>query len=478
MRANDEHVAKRPFVKEYLPTVPVILRLLDVVALSGAAWLAYYLWHGNLSLDIQYRTTIILATLIAIIFFEFTEIYRPKRISTAAGQVWLMLQATTATMLVLIVIVKHWIPEFSLDSNFPLLALWWLISFLSVAGSRIVVLFALRRLRHGGSRKGRIAIVGMSDMAVSTVRRIEHSPWAGITVVGYVDDRAAPRLSRELNALRYLGTVKDLPAIVQRENLEQIWVCYPLKDAAKTQEVIDILRHETVGIRLVIDCHSFATGPGTTAFLNNVAGIPTLDISVSPLDGINHYVKELEDRILALIALILLAPLMVCIAIGVKLSSPGPVFYRQERVGWNNRKFIMLKFRSMPVNAEAKTGPVWAKPNEKRATPFGAFLRKTSLDELPQLINVLKGEMSLVGPRPERPAFVEVFKEQIPNYMKKHMVKAGITGWAQVNGWRGDTDLHTRIQYDLYYIQNWSVWFDLVIAVKTLFKGMVNKNAY
>jgi putative colanic acid biosynthesis UDP-glucose lipid carrier transferase len=169
---------------------------------------------------------------------------------------------------------------------------------------------------------------------------------------------------------------------------------------------------------------------------------------------------------------------MLLIAIGVKLSSRGPVFYRQERVGWNNRKFIMLKFRSMPVEAESKTGPVWAKPGEKRATRFGALLRKTSLDELPQLINVLKGDMSLVGPRPERPDFVEVFKEQVPNYMKKHMVKAGITGWAQVNGWRGDTDLKQRIEHDLYYIQHWSVWFDLEIALRTLVFGFVSKNAY
>jgi putative colanic acid biosynthesis UDP-glucose lipid carrier transferase len=209
-----------------------------------------------------------------------------------------------------------------------------------------------------------------------------------------------------------------------------------------------------------------------------VAGIPTLDVSVSPLHGVNRYIKEIEDRLLALIALLLISPLMLIIALGVKLSSPGPVFYKQERVGWNNRRFVILKFRSMPVDAEANSGAVWAKPGEKRATRFGSFLRKTSLDELPQLINVLRGDMSLVGPRPERPDFVEVFKDQVPNYMKKHMVKAGITGWAQVNGWRGDTDLNQRIEHDLYYIQHWSIWFDLEIALRTVFTGFVNKNAY
>jgi putative colanic acid biosynthesis UDP-glucose lipid carrier transferase len=196
------------------------------------------------------------------------------------------------------------------------------------------------------------------------------------------------------------------------------------------------------------------------------------------LHGFNRYIKEIVDRLFAFILLFLISPLLLLIAIGVKLSSPGPVFYRQERVGWNNRSFTMLKFRSMPTDAEAGTGAVWARPGEKRATRFGGFLRKTSLDELPQLLNVLKGDMSLVGPRPERPDFVEVFKDQVPNYMKKHMVKAGITGWAQVNGWRGDTDLNRRIEHDLYYIQHWSVWFDLEIALRTVLTGFINKNAY
>jgi len=169
---------------------------------------------------------------------------------------------------------------------------------------------------------------------------------------------------------------------------------------------------------------------------------------------------------------------MIAIAIGVKLSSPGPVFYRQKRISWNSKPFMMLKFRTMPVDCEVNTGAVWAKKGECRATRFGSFLRRTSLDELPQFIDVLKGNMSIVGPRPERPVFVDKFKDEIPDYMKKHMVKAGITGWAQVNGWRGDTDLNKRIEYDLYYIENWSLWFDIKIIVRTLFTGFVHKNAY
>ena len=393
------------------------------------------------------------------------------------SQVWLMLQAAGATMLLLFGIVKHWIPEFSLDSKYQIVVNWGVISIISVAGARALLMGLLRWLNANGHGQGRVVIVGLSEMAIGAAAKLNASPWSGLQIAGYVDDRATPRFYAAGDYLTRLGAVKDLPDIVHNERIEQVWVCFSLREEERTREVVEILKHETVNIRLVIDCYSFKAAP-LSGSMNTVSGIPALDISVSPLDGINWYVKEIEDRGLALLILMLLAPLMALIALGVKLSSPGPVFYRQERVGWNNRCFMMLKFRSMPVNAEAKTGPVWAKPNENRATRFGAFLRKTSLDELPQLINVLRGEMSLVGPRPERPQFVDRFKDQVPHYMKKHMVKAGITGWAQVNGWRGDTDLNKRIEHDLYYIQHWSLWFDLVIAMKTLYSGMVNKNAY
>lgn len=477
MQVSNQETARRPFMTEHLHTVPVILRILDVVALIGAGWLAYYLWYGHLSFHVQYKISVTIGTLVAILFFEIADIYRPHRTSTLIGQLWLILQAALATMVVLFGLVKHWIPEFSLDDNSRLIVHWGLLSLMTVAGMRAMVVIITRWLHRNDRGQGRVIIVGLSEMALSVSARVHGSPWAGIKVVGYVDDRIEPRFDAGNTSLQRLGAVHDLPNIVRQEGINQVWVCYPLREEDRTTDVVNILRHETVSIRRVIDCYSFKVGP-SSGVLNNVAGIPTLDISVSPLDGINRYIKAIEDRLFALILLILLGPLMGLIAIGVKLSSPGPVFYRQERVGWNNRSFMMLKFRSMPVNVEAATGAVWAKPNENRATPFGALLRKTSLDELPQLINVLNGDMSLVGPRPERPQFVEVFKDEVPNYMKKHMVKAGITGWAQVNGWRGDTDLHKRIEHDLYYIQNWSVWFDLVIAAKTVFTGMVNKNAY
>jgi exopolysaccharide biosynthesis polyprenyl glycosylphosphotransferase len=198
----------------------------------------------------------------------------------------------------------------------------------------------------------------------------------------------------------------------------------------------------------------------------------------SPHYGLNIVVKRAMDVVLSSVGLLVLSPVLAAIAVLVKITSPGPVFYRQERCGLNGEPFQMLKFRSMRVDAETQSGPVWARENDPRRTGFGAFLRKTSLDELPQLFNVLKGDMSLVGPRPERPVFIQKFRKTIPNYMARHHVKAGITGWAQVNGWRGNTSLRKRIQHDLYYITHWNPWLDVRILWLTVFKGLFDRNAY
>ena len=225
------------------------------------------------------------------------------------------------------------------------------------------------------------------------------------------------------------------------------------------------LRMHSVQVRFVPDIFNFTLLHHS---VTEVAGLPVINLTDSPLEGVNQVLKNVEDFVLSSLFLLFVLPLLVLIAMGVKLSSPGPVFYRQERVTWNGERFQMLKFRSMPVDAESQSGPVWAARDEPRTTRFGAFLRRMSLDELPQFINVLKGEMSIVGPRPERPGFVSQFRKEIPGYMQKHLVKAGITGWAQVNDFRGDTDLQERIRYDLYYIENWSLWFDLRIIALTI----------
>jgi len=460
--------------RQYGHTVILLLRIIDIAMLFGASWAAYYAWHDSFIIDEDHRIVIALGILGAVIFFEIGQVYRPWRNDAMRGEIPRIVRAWVSALLSVVFIVALVRLHFWFGSSYRWIATWGVLGLLSVLTARALLSRLLGWLRGRGWSQGRIVMVGLNQMAMAVSGQLNQSSWAGLQVVGYVDDPSATHFEAGDLYPPHLGRLEDLAAIVSREAIDEVWVAFP--GEALAERVQHELRHLPVSIRLVIDCFAFKQSKFLS--LNTVAGIPTLDVSVSPLHGVNRHIKEIEDRLLAFMLLVLASPVMLLIAAGVKLSSRGPVFYRQERVGWNNRRFTMLKFRSMPVDAESKTGPVWARPGENRATPFGRFLRKTSLDELPQLLNVLKGDMSLVGPRPERPDFVEVFKEQVPNYMKKHMVKAGITGWAQVNGWRGDTDLNRRIEHDLYYIQHWSVWFDLEIALRTLLVGFVNKNAY
>ncbi|WP_019867117.1 undecaprenyl-phosphate glucose phosphotransferase [Methylovulum miyakonense] len=461
-------------IKQYGHTVILLLRFIDIAMLVGAAWVSHYFWLRQWDIDQDYRIVISLGVLAAIIFFEIGQVYRPWQNDAMRGEIARIVRAWASAIVSVIAIVALVRLHFWFGSSYRWIATWWGLGLVSVLAARSVLASLLQWLRARGWSQGRIIMVGLNQMAIMSTRQLRRSSWAGLQVVGYVDDHCEGTVTDGDLSLPYLGKLGDLADIVMKEAIDEVWIAFPPEALAERAQ--HELRHLPVSIRLVIDCFTFKQSKFLS--LNTVAGIPTLDVSVSPLHGVNRYIKEIEDRFLAFFLLVLISPLLMAIAIGVKLSSPGPVFYRQVRVGWNNRKFTMLKFRSMPTDAEAKTGAVWAKPGENRATPFGAFLRKTSLDELPQLINVLLGDMSLVGPRPERPDFVEVFKEQVPNYMKKHMVKAGITGWAQVNGWRGDTDLNQRIEHDLYYIQHWSLWFDLEIAFRTVLTGFINKNAY
>jgi putative colanic acid biosysnthesis UDP-glucose lipid carrier transferase len=315
--------------------------------------------------------------------------------------------------------------------------------------------------------------VGARGLGREVAAHIMAAPWTGLEILGFFCDSSETHGS-EIVGRPVIGRLEDLPGYLERHPVDQVWLAMPLKEEDQMLRVLHDLRHCTTDIRYVPDLFGFRL---INHSVTDVVGLPVINLSVSPMEGVNRVVKAIEDRLLAALILVLISPLMFAIALAIKLSSPGSVFYRQERVSWNGTRFEMLKFRSMCTHAES-TGVRWGDAQGKPVTPIGVFLRRTSLDELPQFINVLKGEMSIVGPRPERPVFVEQFKDEIPGYMKKHLVKAGITGWAQVNGLRGDTDLQKRIEYDLHYIDQWSLWFDLRIIFLTLFRGFAGKNAY
>jgi len=266
--------------------------------------------------------------------------------------------------------------------------------------------------------------------------------------------------------------LSEVGEIAQRERIDHLYVALPLEEHTKLLDLVELTSRECIDVKVVPDVLQFIT---LRARLEDLDGLPIININDVPLQGFNAWMKRVIDVGLSAAALVVLAIPVAIIAAIVKLSSRGPVLYAQERMGLDGKAFTVYKFRSMYEGAESESGPVWADENDPRATPIGRWLRRFDLDELPQFWNVLRGDMSIVGPRPERPFFVDQFKHRIPQYMLRHKVKAGITGWAQVNGWRGNTSLEKRIEYDLYYIENWSVTLDIKIMWLTVFRGLFQR---
>jgi Undecaprenyl-phosphate glucose phosphotransferase len=330
-----------------------------------------------------------------------------------------------------------------------------------------------RRWRAGIGLK-RILIAGASELGRMVADRILQHRELGYQVVGFVDDRAGGD-HIGYRGLPLLGTLAEVADIAQRERVDHLYVALPIEEHSKLLELMELTSRECIDVKVVPDLLQFIA---LRARLEDLDGLPIINVNDVPLQGFNAWVKRVIDVVLSTAALVVLAIPFALIALLVKWTSKGPTFYHQERMGLDGKAFTVYKFRSMHLDAEDSSGPVWARDDDPRATRIGRWLRRFDLDELPQFWNVLKGEMSIVGPRPERPFFVEQFKHRIPQYMLRHKVKAGITGWAQVNGWRGNTSLEKRIEFDLYYIENWSVTLDLKIMWLTVVRGLFRGAAY
>ena len=295
----------------------------------------------------------------------------------------------------------------------------------------------------------------------------------GFEVAGFLDDDPG-KAGSSICGVPVLGTLRQAEDVLAAQRIDQVFITLPLEAHKKVLQLLDLMARECVEIKLVPDILQYAT---LTAALEDLDGTPVINLSQMPIQGWNSMVKRAVDLCIASAALVVLLPLFPLVAFAIWLEDRGSVFYRQERMGLDGRSFMILKFRSMRVNAEATSGPVWAIKDDPRRTYVGRLLRQWSLDELPQIWNVLTGDMSIIGPRPERPTFVREFKHKIPRYMLRHRVKSGITGWAQVHGWRGNTSIKKRIQYDLYYIQNWSLSLDFKILWMTV-RHALRLNAY
>ncbi len=465
----------RGLLKEYSQFLAILLRMMDVLAVVLGGLFAYYCKFGSLNLNTEYQSALIIAAVLTPIVFSFFHIYDSIRALNVWQHVNRLIQAIFIVWVMLAGLA------FLTKTGETYSRSWFLLlggfSFSLLIIFRCSLLIVLRMMRSHGWNERRAVIIGAGELGEKLLEAVQHKLWTGFQVIAILDDQADTKTSRTMHGIPVIKTPKDISAYLNQsgQSIDEVWLALPLHAEKRVKAILHELRHDTVTTRFVLDIFGMDL---LNHSLTSLAGFPVLNIRSTPMVGVNRFIKAIEDRVLAGCILLLISPLLLLIAMVIKLSSRGPVFYRQKRVGWNGKEFEMLKFRSMPVNAESTSGPVWAKENENRATRLGAFLRKTSLDELPQFINVLSGDMSIVGPRPERQYFVEQFKKEIPRYMQKHLVKAGITGWAQVNGWRGNTSLEKRIEYDLYYIENWSLAFDLKIIFLTIFRGFVNKNAY
>lgn len=406
-----------------------------------------------------------------LLLYSAFNLYSPKRVQGRRLELGNIIKANLLGVLIFmsaIMLSKE--PDFSR----VLIGLFCGLNITLETLARIFIRQALRSVRRRGMNLKHIILVGSGKAAQEYIDRITDNPQWGYKIQGILDDNAERGMTYK-NA-KVIGTTEDLSGILEENQLDEIVIALGLSEYYKLERIVAVCEKSGVHTKFIPDYGNIIP---TKPYTEDLMGLPVINIRYVPLSNtFNAMAKRFVDIIGSLVCIVLFSPVMLFAAVMIKLTSPGPLIFKQERVGLHNRPFIMYKFRSMQVQSEAREKKGWTTRNDPRVTGFGKFMRRTSIDELPQLFNVLKGEMSLVGPRPERPQFVEKFREEIPRYMVKHQVRPGMTGWAQVNGFRGDTSIKKRIDCDLYYIENWTMGLDIKILMMTPFKGFINKNAY
>ena len=423
-----------------------------------------------------YFQSLLLIVPLYLILYSMSNLYTSKRVTRIRTEVAGILRANTIGVVIIMVALflaqSEW-PEYA-DYSRSLIALFYVINIFLSTLYRYLLRKALYYFRRRGNNLKHILLVGYSRAAEAYLDRIQNNAQWGYVAHGILDDHVPA--GTMYRGVKVLGTIGNLEYILPENKLDEIAITLSLQDYDDLEKIVDMCEKSGVHTKFIPDYTSlFPSSPYT----EDLMGLPVINIRYVPLTNtLNAFIKRTIDIIGAIFCIILFSPLMLIAVIGTKLSSEGPVIFRQERVGRHGKNFTMYKFRTMEVQTKEEESRGWTTRGDARVTKFGSFLRRTSIDEMPQFFNVLSGKMSLVGPRPERPQFVEKFREEIPSYMVKHQVRPGITGWAQVNGYRGDTSIRRRIEYDLYYIENWSVGFDLKILFLKVFKGFINKNAY
>ena len=458
-----------------------LLVLLDALVITAAYWLSWFLWLSGLVKENDPGTGILsvqvyLIAFLAIvpeylILYNSFDLYSSKRTAKTVYEIFNIIKANTIGLLaVMVVLYAINIPDFSRG----MVGVFYGINIVAESLMRKAVRYGLRRMRRKGYNVKHILLVGYSRAGEEYINKIKANPEWGYEVCGILDDNVP--VGAVYKGVRVTGEIDSLQAILTENRLDEIGITLSLSDYDRLENIVKTCEKTGVHTKFIPDYNSVIP---SRPCLEDLDGLAVVNIRRVPLSNMaNMLLKRIVDIVGALFAIVLASPFMLAAAVGVKVTSRGPLIFKQERVGLHNKPFQMYKFRSMEVQNDADEKKGWTTKNDPRVTKVGRLLRSTSIDELPQLFNVLKGDMSLIGPRPERPLFVETFKEEIPRYMIKHQVRPGITGWAQVNGYRGDTSIKKRIEYDLYYIENWSMGFDFKILFLTFFKGFINKNAY
>ncbi len=418
-----------------------------------------------------FRLLIFIVPIYALIYYS-CGVYAPKRTVRRRFEIFGIVKANTIGIMALIILLYMIIREINISRS--VMAFFYAFNIVITSSFRLALRKGLRTIRSKGYNLKHLLLVGYSRAAEEYIDRLTDNPQWGYAAVGILDNSIPA--GTVYRGVKVLGSLGNLEIILPENKLDEIAITLSLKDYDYLERIVGICEKSGVHTKFIPDYNSLIP---SKPYTEDLMGLPVINIRYVPLTNMgNKLIKRAMDIAGSLFGIIITSPVMLLAALLVKLTSPGPVIFRQERVGLHNRPFYMYKFRSMEQQKPTEEKKAWTVRDDPRVTKVGKLLRRTSLDELPQLFNILKGDMSLVGPRPERPLFVEKFKEEIPRYMVKHQVRPGLTGWAQVNGLRGDTSIRKRIDYDIYYIENWTLGFDIKIIFMTFFTGFVNKNAY
>lgn len=466
--------------QRFLNNLHVLLDVLIICASYALAWLLtivapiFPAGHGVLPPQVYFAALLPIVPAYLLLYWAF-HLYEPKRTHSKRAELWHICQAC-AVGLMLLTSILFAFRRSGYFGNFStrMLVAFSIIDITLTTIERFGIRYILSRLRRKGFNQKHVMLVGFSDASDQFIDACRRNPDWGYHIYGIVDDIA--EVGEGYKGVRVVGRISELEHILAQNTIDEIAITLPLAAYAKLDGIVHVCEKSGVHTKFIPDYNNIIHSKPVT---EDMDGLPVINIRNVPLtDPVKATAKRAVDICGALVGIILFSPIMLVVAILIKLTSPGPIIFKQERVGLHNKPFMMYKFRSMVQQTEADEKKGWTVPGDPRVTRVGRFIRKTSIDEFPQFFNVLAGQMSLIGPRPERTQFVEMFKEEIPRYMIKHQVRPGMTGWAQVNGLRGDTSIYERVKYDIWYIENWTMSLDVKILFLTIFKGFVNKNAY